>query len=108
MTQLMLPMLLERQNRSAIINVSSVAQEECKGFLPVYSATKSYNLSLSDCLYDSYKEKIDVMAVTPHGVKSQIYPGHLSWTVSAESHGSAVINQLGWQKQTRGSVWHAL
>ena len=63
-------------------------------------------MSLS--LQDAYKEKIDVMAVTPHGVKSQIWPGHQAFTISADTHGKAVIDQLGWQKQTRGSMWHAL
>ena len=83
MTYLMLPMLLERNSRSAIINLSSRAHETVSGFIPIYSATKTYNLALSLSLEDSYKDKIDVMAVTPHGVKTQIWPGHQAWTISA-------------------------
>ena len=70
MTYLMLPMLLERNSRSAIINLSSRAAEAPDGFIPIYAATKTYNLALSLSLEDSYRDKIDVMAVTPHGVKS--------------------------------------
>ena len=92
MTYLMLPILLERPSRSAIINLSSLAAEELSGFVPIYGATKSYNLAMSLSLHDSYKDKIDVMAVTPHGVKTQIWPGHQSWTISAPTHGKAVID----------------
>jgi len=70
MTYLLLPKLLERPARSAIINLSSIAYKHLSGFIPVYSAAKTYNLALSLSVADSYKDKIDVMAVTPHGVKS--------------------------------------
>ena len=70
MTHLMLPMLLERSSRSAIINVSSRATETASGFIPIYSATKTYNLALGLSLQEAYKDKIDVMVVTPHGVKT--------------------------------------
>lgn len=92
MTHIMLPMLLERPQKSAIINVASVAAETLSGFVPIYSATKSYNLALGLSLHDSYKDKIDVLTVTPHGVKSQIYPGHQAFTISAATHGKAVID----------------
>lgn len=76
MTHLLLPKLLERPERSAIINLSSRAVESPSCFIPIYGATKTYNLALSLSLHDAYGQKIDVMAVTPHGVKSQIWPGH--------------------------------
>mmetsp|Transcript_8171 Transcript_8171/g.9850 ORF Transcript_8171/g.9850 Transcript_8171/m.9850 type:complete len:93 (-) Transcript_8171:382-660(-) len=92
MTYLMLPRLLERPDRSAIINLSSVAYERPSGFIPIYMATKTYNLAMSLSLHDAYKHKIDVLAVTPHGVKSQIWPGHQAFTVTAQAHGRAVIS----------------
>ena len=70
MTHLMLPMLLERSSRSAIINVSSRATETLSGFIPIYSATKTYNLALGMSLQEAYKDKIDVMVVTPRGVRT--------------------------------------
>ena len=76
MTYLMLPMLLERTNRSAIINISSRATETLSGFIPIYSASKTYNMALGLSLEEAYRDKIDVMVVTPHGVKTQIWPGH--------------------------------
>ena len=70
MTHLMLPMLLERSSRSAIINVSSKASDTLGGFIPLLVSTKMYNLSLGMSLQDAYKDKIDVMVVTPRGVKT--------------------------------------
>lgn len=92
MTHSLLPMLLERKSRSAIINLSSICTENLDGFIPVYCATKSYNLSLGLSLHDAYKDKIDVMTVTPHGVQSQIWPGHQAFTISAQTHGKAVVD----------------
>ena len=92
MTHCLLPMLLQRPHKSAIINVSSRAIETLSGFIPVYSATKAYNYALSLSLQDAYKDKIDVLTVTPHGVKTQIWPGHQAFTISAQTHGKAVID----------------
>lgn len=70
MTNFLLPRLLERQNRSAIIDVSSVCVYQPMGSLPMYCATKCFNLSLSKCIAEAYRDKIDVLCVTPHSVKS--------------------------------------
>ena len=70
MTYLLLPRLLKRKERSALINISSRSAFSSEGFLPLYCATKAYNLSLSRCLNSSYGDKIDVMTVTPHGVET--------------------------------------
>ena len=61
----LLPKLLARESRSAMINVSSIAYYEHHGSLPVYCATKSYNYVLSECMRDAYSDKIDVLTVTP-------------------------------------------
>ena len=48
MTRFMLPRLLKRTSRSAILDVSSVcAQSEGCAMVPVYAATKAFNLALS-------------------------------------------------------------
>ena len=70
MTYLMLPMLLERSSRSAIIHVSSRSAEVPNRFIPIYCATKTYNLALGLSLQEAYKDKIDVMVVTPHSVET--------------------------------------
>ena len=70
MSMFMLPRLLSRTSRSAMINVSSVTAYHPAGTLPVYSASKSYNWMLSECMRDAYSDKLDVLTVTPNSVKT--------------------------------------
>ena len=50
MSMFLLPRLIARDARSAIINVSSAAAVTPAGMLPVYSATKAYNWALSSAV----------------------------------------------------------
>ena len=70
MTKFILPRLLERETKSAIIDVSSVGHYNPRGSLASYCATKSYNFMFSQNLAISYPEKIDVLTVTPGGTKT--------------------------------------
>lgn len=70
MSMFMLPRLLKRESRSAVINVSSICHFKPTGMLPVYSATKSYNFALSQSMQNQFKDKLDVLTVTPSGVKT--------------------------------------
>ena len=108
MTNFLLPRLLARENRSAIIDVSSVIIYFTSVSLPMYCATKNFNFSLSKCIADAYRDKIDVLCVTPHSVKSQMNSGRYLYSLSAERHGKAVIDKLGWTEVTRGPLLHAL
>ena len=67
MTHIMLPKLLERKSRSAIINLSSIGARRPAAIYPTYNASKAYVQCHSLCLHDAYKDKIDVLAVQPHG-----------------------------------------
>ena len=96
MSMFLLPRLLARESRGAIINVSSVAALSPGGMVPVYSATKAYNLSLSECMRDAYGDKLDVLTVTPANTATQMNSGRYLFSVSAESHARQTINQLGW------------
>ena len=96
MTRLLLPRLLARQSRSALINTASRSALVPSGFTPIYCATKSFNLSFSQCMLDAHSDKIDVLTVTPHFTKTGLMPGGQCWAVSAERHAKATINQLGW------------
>ena len=70
MSMFLLPKLLGRESRSAIINISSRSAYYPNGQMPIYCATKSYNWVLSECMRDVYSEKIDVLTVTPASTKS--------------------------------------
>ena len=68
MSYYIIPRMLKRKDRSAIINVSSITHYKPAAIVPIYSGTKSYNYSLSLATHEAYKDKIDVMAVTPGSV----------------------------------------
>ena len=97
MSYFIVPRLLKRTSRSAIINISSNAHlssgQGVYAMMPVYSAVKSFNFTLSQAMTYAYKsDNIDVMTVTPAGCKSQMNSGRYIWSISAERHGKAVIN----------------
>lgn len=70
MSMFLLPKLLARESRSAIISVSSVAAYSPGGMVPVYCATKAYNMMLSECMRDQFSDKIDFLTVTPANTKT--------------------------------------
>ena len=107
MSNLMLPKLLKREKRSAVINLSSKAAYYSRGNMPMYCATKKFNYVLSGCMRDAYSDKLDVMTVTPASVKSQMNPGTGVYSIEASEHAKATIDQLGRQNVTWGSKWHA-
>lgn len=103
----LLPKLLARESRSAVINISSVAAYNAGGSVPVYCATKSYNWMLSECMREAYKTKLDVLTVTPNQTKTQMNSGRYLFAINADRHAKATVNQLGWASLTYGSVVHA-
>ena len=108
MSMFMLPKLLARESRSAMINVSSSTAKNPGGMVPIYSATKSYNWTLSMCMANAYSSKIDVLTVVPASTKTLMNSGRYCFSITAERHARSTINQLGWQTETRGSIVHAL
>lgn len=96
MTKFVLPKFLDRDSRSAIVSISSVCHYYPMANLAMYCATKSYNFMFSRNLEASYSGKIDFLTVTPGGTKTNMYSGRYSFSVLAEDHGKAVIDQLGW------------
>jgi 17beta-estradiol 17-dehydrogenase / very-long-chain 3-oxoacyl-CoA reductase len=108
MTLFILPKMLQRKSRSAVINVSSIAHYEPWGPLAMYAATKSFNYNFGLNLAASYPKQIDVLTVTPGSVATQMNSGKWSFSVTAPEHGKAVIDQLGWTKLTYGSWNHAI
>jgi len=61
-----------RKNRSAIINISSVAAISCPGYAAIYSATKGYMTALSKALSAELNDKIDVLTVSPATVSTKM------------------------------------
>ena len=65
MSMFLLPRMIKREKRSAIINVGSMVGYYNPGDVRLYAVTKRYNMALSTCMMDAYSHKIDVMTVTP-------------------------------------------
>lgn len=57
MTQLLLPSMLERKSKSAIVNLSSLSVTIPMKYLSVYTATKGYNDLFSRILSQEYSGK---------------------------------------------------
>ena len=74
----------------------------------MYCATKRYNYALSACMQDAYSSKLDVMTVTPASVITNMNPGNSDYTIKADEHAKAIVDQLGWQQLTWGHYKHAL
>jgi 17beta-estradiol 17-dehydrogenase / very-long-chain 3-oxoacyl-CoA reductase len=72
LTHALLPQLLKRGNRSAVINVSSIGQNSPIGFAGAYIATKRFLTFFSYSLSDVYKNKIDVQDLTPGYVTTKL------------------------------------
>jgi len=70
MSMFLIPKLLAREKRSGIINISSNTYYTPGGMVPVYSATKAYNFTLSRAMAAAYSSKIDVLTVTPANTKT--------------------------------------
>jgi short-subunit dehydrogenase len=72
LTHALLPKLLRREKRSAIINLASVAGENPLPYISVYSASKAYGDFLSQALELEYSQKIDILSVRPMYVESNM------------------------------------
>jgi len=107
-THALLPVMLQRSSRCAIVNLSSRAALVMHPLFPVYSGTKAFNYSLSTALRNAYSDKIDVLTVTPASVKSGMNPGNGLFTVTPEMHGKYVIDHLGRYDDTWGHWHHAI
>lgn len=72
LTHALLPQLLKRGKRSAVINVSSIGQNSPLPFTGVYPASKRFLTFFSYSLNDVYKNKIDVQDLTPGYVTTKL------------------------------------
>lgn len=96
--------------RSAVINVSSISALKPSGKTTIYGATKAFDRLFSLGMEVEYKELgVDVLTVLPMSTKTQMNSGRYLGTVTANQHGKAVIDTLGWrQSETFGHWYHGL
>ena len=103
----LVPVLLGRDRRSAIINVSSVAAENPVPFISTYSATKAYNDCFSQSIQMEYADKIDVISLRPMYVESNMSKKEKSCTVASSNQcARATLSYLGIDYETNGYCMH--
>ncbi|CAG9335064.1 unnamed protein product [Blepharisma stoltei] len=107
LTRLLLPKLLERKQRSAIINMSSVSAHIGFPYSTVYAATKSYIRIFSASLREEIKEKIDVLVVSPEGVSTNMTKKPVGGDiVRPEDCVIGALKELGRRIETFGAPRH--
>jgi 17beta-estradiol 17-dehydrogenase / very-long-chain 3-oxoacyl-CoA reductase len=72
MTRRVLPGMLQRAHRSAIISLSSIAGQRPLLYLSPYSATKAFNDFFSRALALEYTDKLDILSLRPGYVVSNM------------------------------------
>jgi len=105
--------MLDRHSRgykSAIINVGTCAAEiqNPRYQFAIYGASKSYLHILSSGMQEWYGDKIDIMTVVPRQTSTPMNPANFKYTITPETHAKAVVDQLGYEKQTYGAFVHDL
>ena len=107
-THMVLPIMLKRKKRSAIINVSSSFSTTYCPYFQFYIATKSYMNTLMNCLHDELKEKgIDVLTGLAGEVLTPRNPMRTMWHATSETVVKGQLAALGREKITSGILRHA-
>jgi short-subunit dehydrogenase len=113
LTHTFLPAMLKRNQRSAIIDLSSISADICNATSSVYGATKAYNAHLAKCLAGELPpDKVDLLCVKP-GPTSTPLTGKFDETkmffgISAGECVSGAVVALGRRAVSYGSWKHDL
>ena len=91
-----IPKMLERGPRSAIINISSFSAEHPIPYASTYSATKAFNNFFSQALEMEYSHKIDILSMRPLYVESNMSKQQKSCTVASKNEfAQSTLKYLG-------------
>ena len=104
----LIPPMLNRSKRSAIINVSSFAGSAPIPYYSVYSASKAYMDYLSQGLSYEVKRKVDIMSLMPLHVETRMSGGKGSDTITVEQCVDGCLRDLGRTNFTYGHWIHKL
>lgn len=107
-TRVLLPQLITRSNKSAIINTSSIGGSMPTSFISGYSGTKAFHDFLSRALSYEYPN-IDIISCKPATVLTKMMntPDDPS-AITVEQYVTAILGQLGHVNQTFGHWKHRL
>ena len=108
MSRRLIPSMLKRTKKSAIINLSSITGVNPVSILATYSATKSYVDTLSRMIEEDVRGKIDVFSVRPDAVSTPMIrnPKIGKYIISPETAASGVLGKLGRTPYAHGNWRH--
>mmetsp|Transcript_20544 Transcript_20544/g.22904 ORF Transcript_20544/g.22904 Transcript_20544/m.22904 type:complete len:151 (+) Transcript_20544:482-934(+) len=109
LTSFLINKLISRNQKSAIINVSSIANYVPAPYLGLYSASKRFMSIFSYYLNDNYGDKIDVQDLCPGYVSTKIAgfrQGHD--VITAQQCVESSLRDLGQELSTVPSMIHSL
>jgi len=110
-TRKLIPRMLKRPQRSAIINIASVsALYPFPNITAIYGATKAYVDILSRSVSEEVGDKIDVLSVRPSEVSTAMirHPPLNAYTIAPISVATSVLKKLGSVTTTSGHWRHEI
>ena len=111
LSRIIIPKMLKRDKRTAIVNISSALGDVGFPYFSVYCATKAFNTALSKNLALELKsDNIDIMGVKCGRVNTSRnqHGGKGILIQNAEEAAISQLAQLGYNSETSGSWQHAL
>lgn len=114
MAKVMIDQMLQRNSRSAIVVVSSVASYLWHSDITTYCSTKAMVRTFGHALHYEVKPKIDVLAWTPGYIETNMAPtfrrrdGILFFRTSANEAVRIMHSALGRTDKTCGTLGHFL
>ena len=104
----LIPKMLQRSNRSAIINLSSYVYLRPMSFIPIYSSTKAYVDTLSRMIEEDVRHKIDVITARPHVVSTALAgnPEVGGYVISPAVAIDAILGKVGRTPYAHGHWKH--
>lgn len=109
-TRCIVPTMLKREKKSAIINLSSFCASRPLPYASVYGSTKIFDDFMARSLAIEYENKIDCLALRPNWVSTKLSTKRLNNFDVISSNKCVVdaLKELGYEKVTAGNWIHSM
>ena len=110
LSRFLIPKLLQREKKSAIINIASFAGVRPTPYVSLYSGTKAFVDFFSRSLAIEYEDKIDILSLTPLYVATKMSQRRTSRfeVISTQECVNGCLNELGYSNTSCGNWKHSL
>ena len=108
MTRILLPQILNRPKKSAIINISSVAEFGKLPYMQLYSGTKAFVVAFTRALAIEYEKRVDFLCIIPGAMYTKMLPYKFFYSTSTDEAAKAQLDRLGYENESCGHWKHYL